>query len=219
MLINLSTIIKKYNIKPTGVLHIGSNAGQEAKAYADNGIPKVIWIDCCKEVIPYLKQNLKRFTNQAFIEACIGDVDGKEVTFNVSNNEAQSSSVLELDYHKTAHPEVKYIASYTLKTVRIDTLFAHNKIDIAQYDFVNVDLQGYDYQALVGMGDLLHKVNYLYIEVNKKPLYKDCVLVDEVTAYIEKFGFEVKQIEWCGDFGWGDLFAIRTPTPYSTPTE
>ena len=42
MLIPFDKLIKKYNIKPKGVLHVGANNGAECKAYYDNGVERTI---------------------------------------------------------------------------------------------------------------------------------------------------------------------------------
>lgn len=209
MLIELKTLIDKYSIKPTGVLHVGANKGEERFAYRDNGINNVIWIEADNKVFELLKENIKYFGGHYAINACIGDVDGKVVTFNIANNEGQSSSVLEFGTHAIVHPETKFIWHQQMKTIRLDTLLNHNKLDVSNYDFVNMDLQGFELPALKGMGEMLHKANHLYLEVNKAELYKGCALIQDIDAYVAKFGFTRKETEWCGNTNWGDAYYGR----------
>ena len=42
MMIDFSYLVNKFNIKATGVLHIGANRGQECLHYKRHGIQKVI---------------------------------------------------------------------------------------------------------------------------------------------------------------------------------
>lgn len=208
MLIELKDLIKKYHINPTGVLHVGANVGEERFSYAQCGIDDVVWIEANSDIFKQLQQNIRKYPYHLAFNKCIGDVDGKEVTFNISNNGSQSSSVLELEYHKIAHKEVHYIDHVPMKTTRIDTLFKENNLSIVDYDFLNCDLQGNEGAALVGMGELLHKVNYAYLELNEKELYKGCWLMPQVDAYMESFGFKRVELAKTGFF-WHDGFYLR----------
>lgn len=209
MLIPFKTLLLKYKIKPTGILHIGASTGQEAKDYFNNGVQDVIWIEAIPFVFITLLQNIERYSRMVAFNNCIADEDDKEVKFNISNNEAQSSSILPLGTHKTAHPEVRYISSIKLQTKRIDTLFKENELSIEDYDFVNIDLQGSELMALKGFGDDLHKVKYIYIEVNKNELYEGCPLLKDIDDFLWLFDFQRVELEWCGNFGWGDAFYIK----------
>lgn len=209
MLIPLKTLLSKYNIQPKGVFHVGASTGQEAKDYSDCGIKDVVWI----EAIPYIFQELLKTIepyqrNIAFNE-CIGDEDGKEVKFNISSHGAQSSSILELGTHKDAHPEVRYVSSFYAKTKRIDTLLKQHSLSLAEYDFLNIDLQGAELMALKGMGEQLKYVNYAYLEVNKAELYIGCPLISEVDDFMWLYGFQRVETEWAGNTNWGDAFYIK----------
>jgi FkbM family methyltransferase len=204
MLIPFKDIVRKYG-KPKGILHIGANVGEEAKAYNDEGIKNVCWVEANPELVPILRRNVESYKH-AVIEMCVGDEDDKEVTFHISNNAGQSSSVLELGTHKQVHPEVHYTHNLTLKTKRIDTQRCFNP---ANYDFVNIDLQGAELMALRGMGDFLKNYKYAYIEVNKNHLYVDCPLIGDIDSYLNVLGFKRVETKWCGNFGWGDALYIK----------
>lgn len=209
MLIPFKTLLAKYQFTPTGVFHIGASTGQEAKDYFNSGAENVIWVEAIPQVFKQLERNIQEFPRMVAINECIADVDGKEMTFNISNNEAQSSSLLELDYHKTDHPDVFYTEKIQVVTKRVDTLLKERKLNLEDYNFLNIDLQGAELMALKGMGDELHKVKYAYLEINKKHLYKDCPLVDEIIEYMNSFGFVLVEIQYCGNFSWGDSFFIK----------
>jgi FkbM family methyltransferase len=209
MLIPLGKILTKYNLKPKGILHIGASTGQEAQEYKRCGITDVVFVEAIPFVFEELKRNLQPYSRMIAINACVTDEDWKIVTFNISNNEAQSSSILQLGTHKTAHPEVKYISSINLITKRIDTLMRENELNIDNFDFLNIDLQGAELMALKGIGEDLNKVKAIYIEVNKEPLYVGCPLINEIDDFLWLFGFERVETEWCGNFGWGDALYIK----------
>src|SRR5512139_3213466 len=99
MLFNFDQLVKRWKIKPEGVLHIGASEGQEAEAYLRNGIKKQIWIEAIPEVYEKLKGNLKSNPEAKAINACISDRDGEQITFHIASNGGQSSSMLEFDTH------------------------------------------------------------------------------------------------------------------------
>lgn len=208
MLIPIKALVEKYHIKPTGIIHCGAHWGEEAADYYNAGFKRVLWIECMPDAYEILKSRVGKYGHLC-LKACLGDEDGKEVTFNVSNNEGQSSSYLELGTHKIVHPEVDYIANYKLKTVRLDSVLKHNEIYVHQYPFINMDLQGAELLALKGMGDTVKYAKYLYLEVNKAELYVGCPLIEELDEYLKPYGFSRVETEWAGNTNWGDAFYIK----------
>jgi FkbM family methyltransferase len=205
MLIELSELYKKYHINPTGVIHCGGHFGQEAPAYHAHGL-KVIWIEAIRDVYKQLCRNVLKYTGTISINACVSDKDGDIVDFNISNNDGQSSSMLEFGTHTIEHPGIVFTEKTRLHTARVDTLLKDRKIQPHEYDFVNLDIQGAELLALKGM-DLTH-IRYVYIEVNERELYKGCPLLPEIDAYLKHFDLhrvETKMTNW----GWGDAFYIR----------
>lgn len=210
MLIPYKKLIEKYNIRPTGVCHIGANTGQEAPDYYSNGVERTLWFEADPELIPALVENLQPYDEHLVFNSCLTDTDNEDIILNIANNGGQSSSILQLDYHKVVHPEVHYTKEVRLKTQRLDTIFNNYELDIEEYPFVNIDVQGAELLVLRGMGELLHKVKYLYLEVNDAALYTDCALYPEIQGYLANYGFTSKEKVMAGNFKWGDSFFINT---------
>lgn len=207
MLIDFKDLFPRHNIKPKGVLHIGSSSGQETEHYVKQGIFDVVYIEALPNVFKELVEHVKDYKGRyTCINACITEKDGDEVIFNVANNGGQSSSILEFGSHSKQHPTVKFTDKLKLETSRIDTLFKTYNIDPDKYDFLNVDLQGSDLFAIKSMGELLHGFKWAYIEVNRDHVYKNCPLVGEVDGYMAKFGFKGVEEKWVGN--WGDKLYI-----------
>lgn len=209
MLIDFNQLFRDFKIQCNGIIHIGANKCQEAAAYHKLGIPQVVWVEAIPEVAVQGAVELLGYTNQTIINACLSDIDGKEVTFNISNNEAQSSSYLELGTHRTAHPEVHYVKSFKTTTARLDSLINHLGIEIGEGWILCADTQGSEYDVLVGAGELLHKFDYCYLEVNEDYLYKGCHLKDEISEYLNLYGFVTGREMVYKQWGWGDAFFIR----------
>jgi FkbM family methyltransferase len=208
MLIEYNQIIQKYGLRFKNVIHIGAHYGEEAKSYYDNGVQKSIWIEANPNLIPILKKRVN-YPNCTFINACLSDKIGNKISLNLSNNDGLSSSILDLSYHKIAHPDVKYIDSVEVITDTLDNVFEKNNISFEECDFMNADIQGAELLMLKGANKILPNLKGIYIEVNQKELYKGCAMLPDIDDYLSKFGFERKELVWCGDFGWGDAFYFK----------
>lgn len=212
MLIDFRKLFPKYGIKPTGVLHVGANVGEEAPVYNELGIKKVIWIEGNPNLIPKLKDNVRSYGHRVF-NFCAGD-EQKMSTLHISNNAGQSSSLLELGTHAIAHPDVHYVSDVEVPVYRIDDFFDNNTVleeaeTIVNCDFLNIDVQGYELQVLKGIGDKLRDFKYAYLEVNKAELYKGCALVEDIDMYLIGYGFKRVETLWCGNTNWGDALYIK----------
>jgi len=210
MLIDFNRIVTKYG-KPNGILHVGANSGQEAKTYHDALVKSVVWIEALPEVYEKLLWNISKFPNQIAVKACVSDTDNQEVTFYESNNEAQSSSFLELGTHKKAHPEVHYVKEHKMTTTRLDTLLDNSEIiDYgAGLDMLVMDIQGAEMLALKGLGERIKQFNKVYLEVNTMEVYKGCALLPEIEKYLNGYGFQKRDQRIFEHWGWGDAIFTR----------
>jgi FkbM family methyltransferase len=206
MLIKLSELIKNYNIKINGILHIGAHLCEELEDYLICGInnSNIIWIEANPNLVKIIKNKNK---NIKIFNYLVSDVNNSEVIFNISNN-GQSSSMFDLGTHKIHHPHIHYISKIKLKTLRLDTIYANNDIPNNFANFLNMDIQGAELVALKGMGDLLDNFDYLYLEVNKEEVYKSCPLVEDIDEYLKKWNFKRVQTSWKWA-NWGDAFYIK----------
>lgn len=207
MLIDFRKLFPKYGIKPKGVLHVGANVGEEAPVYNELGIKRQFWYEPNPVIFERLRENLKDNKEAIAFNHAIGDIDQVPITLHIANNSGQSSSILDLGTHKTAHPEVHYIKDIQVTMRRLDSLiFSHEIVD---FDFLNVDVQGAELKVLSGMGELLRHIKWAYLEVNKEELYKGCALVGDIDNYMIGFGFKRVETFWCGNTGWGDALYIK----------
>lgn len=208
MYITIEQLIEKFKITINGVLHIGAHQAEEAIAYEQAGITKVIWIEGNPELMPILESALKKYPDQVAYNLLVSDKEDDWVHFNVTNN-FQSSSILDLGTHKNHHPEITVHHTLTLKTHRLDNFFKEKNLLIATYNFLNLDIQGAELLALKGLGDSIQQVDYIYTEINVGSVYKDCATLLQMDKYLHSYGFfrvATKLTEW----QWGDAFYIRT---------
>lgn len=181
------------------LLHVGGHLAEEAEIY-DDRVDEVVWIEADID----RAREIKNLTGDEVICAVVGDAN-REVTFHEANN-GQSSSILELGTHKQVHPEVEYISERTVQMYPLSTVI--ESLDLGSFEMLNLDIQGAELMALKGLGDHIDSVNYIYTEVNRKKLYKDCCLIGEIDSFLFSHGFQRAKVVWT-DFGWGDAFYVR----------
>ena len=82
-------------------------------------------------------------------------------------------------------------------------------INISDYNFLNLDIQGYELEAFKGFENLLNDFDFIYCEVNEKELYVGCPLITDIDEYLNTFNFKRVLTNITGH-GWGDAFYIKT---------
>ena len=200
MLIDFRTLFPKYNIKPSGVLHVGANVGEEAPIYLELGIKRQVWIEANPEIYLKLKANIAGNPEAVAYNFAAGD-EQKTITLHKSNNGSQSSSILELGTHLQQHPEVHYIGDVDVPMMRLDSFYFEG------CDFLNMDIQGAELLALKGLGEKIKDFKWAYLEVNKAEVYKGCPLVEDIDFYLGAYGFKRVETKWVGN--WGDALYIK----------
>jgi len=219
MLIDFRQLWPKYNIHPTGVLHVGANVGEEAPVYLELGVKKQIWIEANPKIFDILVRNLAGNHEAKAYNFAAGD-ENTETILHESNNGSQSSSILELGNHSLVHPDVHYINDIPIRMYRIETFFkkignelTDNLYDLSDIDFLNLDVQGFEANVLHGMGDLLNQFKWIYTEVNSKETYKKCMLLPDLDLFLSDKGFRRVETFNAGGFldrlGWSDALYCR----------
>jgi len=202
MLIGFNKIKRNYNMNITGIIHIGGHYGEELQDYIDNGIQNVIVFEPLSDNFRILSEKAVDLNaNIEGYQVALGSKKGN-ATMYVSDNEQQSSSILEPAIHLTHHPHVKFP---TTEDVEVDLL---DEYDCKGYNFINMDVQGYELEVLKGATETLKQIKYVYCEVNRAEVYKDNALVEEIDDFLGKYGMVRKQTDWAGDI-WGDALYIK----------
>lgn len=211
MLIDFRELFPKYGLKFNGVLHVGSNVGEERDVYREIGIEKQVWIEANPEIFLILKENISNNPQAIAFNICAGD-ENKDVVLHISNNHSQSSSVLELGTHKIEHPNVYYVADVTVPMYKLEEFFAgigvEGKFD--DLDLLNIDVQGFELNVLKGMGDMVKQFKAIYLECNKDYVYEKCALVGDIDFYLGAYGFERVETKWAPNKNWGDCLFIKS---------
>ena len=189
------TLLSSYQKASSGILHLGAHAGQERNNYLKLGKP-VLWLEANPEIFKILVENISSFPEQSALCGLLGDQDGSEQTFHISNNaEGVSSSIFPFGEYavgeKSLWPELglRMISTMTLPTIRLDTLLEGNARDAKDHDFWIMDLQGSELLALAGAVKSLPFCNYLLVEVSSKEVYRGGPTYLDLRHFLEEAGF------------------------------
>ena len=207
MLIRINELIKNFNIKITGILHIGAHECEELQDYNNSGIDNknIYWIEAMEDKVELNKSKIRDIN---IYQAVIDDVGDKDIIFKITNN-GQSSSILDFGSHEKHHPHVKVVKTKVLKTNRMDTIIDKYNIPIDKLNFMNLDIQGVELRALKSMEKYLNHVDFIYTEVNIEEVYKGCNLMSEIDEYLSNFGFKRVTQRIYTQYGWGDAFYMK----------
>jgi hypothetical protein len=118
------------------------------------------------------------------------EVSEMHVSVTGSSGGEQSSSLLTPAATREEFPFVDFREeTVPVKVTRLDDWAACR--GIRRVDFLWLDLQGAELDALVGCGHLLEGVSAIHCEVQNVPLYHGAPLCPEILRWLEVRGFRV----------------------------
>lgn len=197
-----------YIKKVKGAIHVGGHDGGERDWYKSLGFSPVIWFEPNIELFKRLKENIKGYENHKAYNFAVHDTL-KTGVLNISSNDGQSSSILELGLHKQYHPKVHYVGIQSIELIRLDSFFEGNDfVTINDFNLLNIDVQGVELNVIKSLGELIKHFDYIYCEINIAELYKGCSLVEGIDTYLKEFGFN-REVTYMTKNKWGDALYIK----------
>lgn len=205
MLISMP-VQRQFGVRPKRVLHVGAHLAEEAPAYFRAGARDFWWIEANEEKERPLSKALRRArgNHQVTIAAVTSPDKVGKGTLHLADN-GQSTSLLEPGTHLVHHDTVHFIGERQVVTTTIDALGG----EAFAPDYMALDIQGAELDALRGASNTLASVRWVYSEVNTEGVYKGCALLDEVDDFLGGLGFARMVTSMAGDAGWGDALFIR----------
>lgn len=199
-----------------GVIHAGANAGQERDLYARYGLP-VIWIEALPAVYEELKANIAPYPKQTAICTLLTARDNETHVFRVANNAGQSSSILDLKYHKDIWPGVHFVEQVEMQSMTLPSALSSINADISRFDALVMDTQGSELLILQGAGDLLDGFDFIKTEAADFESYENCATVASLSGFLAGKGFRLagrnKFAEHPSLGAYYDLLFERTEKP------
>lgn len=114
----------------------------------------------------------------------------------LSSNDGMSSSQKKPDRHLVDFPTVKFAGTEEVSETTLENL----QDEIYENVMVKVDIQGFEMEALEGIGLPLDKISVIEFEMTLLPMYQSEVALGRILVFIENMGFELFSIS---EFGKG----------------
>jgi FkbM family methyltransferase len=206
MLISVFELFHHWGVNPTQVVHVGAHEAEEESSYSElgwNKSNKIIWIEANPNLSFKLENRLNTDTNYV-VHAAVWSSSGESITLKITNK-TQSSSLLDFGTHSSLYPNIKVESEFRLLTKTLNEILEN----VSQVDFLNLDIQGAELQALKGFEKRLNSVKWIYTEVSKKQIYKGCATVSEMDLFLTPFGFSRVSTRWMPLAGWGDALYVQ----------
>lgn len=204
MILSFTTMVKKYNMDIKGIIHIGAHRGQEIEEYVDNGIQDIIMFEPVSLNFNILEKRMADVNaNISAYQVALGNEE-KNVTMYLSDNDLISSSVLRPKVHLQLHPGVGFPGTEEVEMKKLDS-FAE---ETQNFNFINMDVQGYELEVLKGGAETLKHVDYVYCEINRDELYEGNAFVEDLDEFLSGYNMERVETDWAGTL-WGDALYVR----------
>lgn len=206
MLISFTDLVKKYDMDIRGVIHIGAHYGEEAKDYIKHNIKELVFFEPLSDNLKVLEENLAyhaNFSNISIFPYALGNEE-KEVEMYVSNRDKMCSSILKPKVVLQQYPDITFNEKETVNMIRL----CDAELEFKKYNFMNIDVQGYELEVLKGSMNILEGIDYIYTEVNNAEVYEDTPHIDELDEYLSSYNFKRVETSWIG-ITWGDALYIK----------
>jgi FkbM family methyltransferase len=134
-----------------------------------------------------LKSIYESYADVKLFKKAIGDFIGK-TSFNISDNDAASSSILQMKEHLNLFKHVKYCRTEEVDVITIDQAIL--EIGIIP-DVLFMDVQGMEYKILTSIDSkYFEKIKLIYTEVSLIEVYENAMMLSDIKLYLLKFNFE-----------------------------
>jgi|TARA_B100002019_G_C21263101_1_gene597838 FkbM family methyltransferase len=188
-------LIQHYKIQPTGFVHVGAHRLEEKGTYSqyvDND--KMLWVEANEDLV-------KLFPKDNVIHALIGMNDDEEMDYLHYNN-SKLNSVLELVDEDEKKKGFEIVSSTKMKMKRMDTILKDIDDD---YDFLVIDVQGYEGEVISSLGSELKRFKYIFVETSDREIYKNGSLLNNITPKLQDY--KLKYHRFLN--GFGNAFYVR----------
>jgi FkbM family methyltransferase len=190
---NVPAMVEKYNLKPKGVIQVGSHHGEEIPMWNDMGVRQFHF----EPVRDNYMVIMTKYPNVKVLPVALGNDEGIMPMFTEKVNGGQSCSLLKPKKHLEILPWIVFDGTEHVTVERLDSFTI-----CSEFNFLYVDAQGYELEIFKGAEKSLAKIDFIFTEVNRAEVFEGCGQVEQLDEFLGSLGFKRVETEWHGgDFG------------------
>ena len=186
----------------------GANVGQFGLDIRRHGFLHNIYsYEPVESAFQKLQRNSAKFANWSVEKLALGSTPGKH-TINISGNDGLSTSFLTMgELHRKNFPESTYVSTEVVKISTVASELAEKSLPFGS-TALKADVQGFEYEVLLGVGPQLNEIPLILIEVSLTPLYDGEPEMIELLNLLHKNGHQVIDIFRGVQSGNGNLLQV-----------
>lgn len=209
-MLDLARLLPEHGVAMRGVIHVGAHLGTEVPGYRSMGARRVLLVEANPLLARGLEERYGRDGDVSIMHCAASDTDGA-VTLHVTSMD-QASSILPLKDHRALYPQIEEIGEIAVPARRIDRLVDEAGLSPADFNVMNIDIQGAELKALLGAQRVLGAIEAINLEINFTEMYEGCAQIEEIDAHLGARGFVRVALVTPYSASWGDALYIRRGT-------
>ncbi|WP_424100076.1 FkbM family methyltransferase [Moorena producens] len=203
--LDFEKIFQKYQLQIKGLIHIGAHYGQEYEIYQNYQIPNLVFFEPLSHNFEILQGHVVNNTSKTrLFHKALGNENKKIKMYVERANQGMSSSILKPKKHLEQYPQIVFDSEEIVDMVRLDDILE----DKENYNFIVIDVQGYELEVFKGSQETLKTIDYIITEINREELYENCARVEQLDEFLGEFDFKRVETNWEGET-WGDAFYLK----------
>lgn len=185
-----SILVNLANFSPKNVFEIGANYGQDAEYFRArfNLDKSMVYIF---EPHPQIVNEANKMYGFNSYELAISDKNGKMKFHAVNLEKNTNSGISSLREHNFNDSNDYY--EIEVETMRMDSFI--KKHNVNSIDLLKLDVEGANYEVLLGFGAALNKVKAIHVEAENTPVWKGQYLYKDISKLLSDNGFELVSFE------------------------
>lgn len=163
------------------ILEVGANYGQEGEYFRQFFGVKSVQVHTFEPLPDLSNYIIRNFPFLIHNEVAVGDTDGT-LTINIPHSRLTSknsglASALSSEYSIDC-------SCLEVRQIRLDT-YCRDRL-IKKIDFLQIDVEGYAYQVLRGLGDMIQQTNFIQLESEDVAIYHNQYLFKDIQKLLSK---------------------------------
>lgn len=206
---NFQQLMEKHSMKIRGVIQVGAHHGQECAEYSKCGIETMVLYEPHPDSFRTLQDNAAKYPKAIAINKGLGS-SKKVIHMQCSkSNQGMSNSFLIPKDHTEIYPHILFDHTIPMEVDTLDCQMQFIKNEVkSNLNFLSMDVQGFEMEVLLGGENTLSQIDYIVTEINTRPMYENCVMVDELDMFLSQRNF-VRVETTNTNNGWGDALYIN----------